>query len=118
MIAPTPIRLDPITFDDRWRDCWVRVDLALPPERQPVIVLRRSKASPLFGYLRYAAGDLLSPFFVTPHANCDPDDFERDITAWLSPDKCGLPGIYVEREPWGWGLTGVGWRLLEANPQQ
>ena len=43
----------------------------LPRERKPVLVWCEGSAIPWVGYVRYAAGDPESPYFVVPHGNLD-----------------------------------------------
>lgn len=83
---------------------WVPVTEALPPERAGVLVARNDLDAPEFAWLRYAAGDKYSPFFVcSAFAGLEsrgmnlPDNLVA-VTHWFSPTLDGLPivtaGLY------------------------
>lgn len=61
----------------------------IPAERRVVLVWPREKALPFCGYIRYAAGDKNSPYFVAYHGN---SNMGADVVAWcdclpdLGPD--------------------------------
>ncbi len=59
---------------------------ALPAERKTVIVWLRNEYLPFCGYVRYAAGDQDSPYFVVYHGN---PLIATDVAAWCDclPDE-------------------------------
>lgn len=80
---------------------WVPFDghHKLPKERKPVLVkvdsLEHDAGGVALGYLRYAAGDKSSPYFVcvgimfkwrpTHWADCLPEDFFESVPGWNWP---------------------------------
>lgn len=58
----------------------------IPAERKVVLVWLREKHLPFCGYIRYAAGDKDSPYFVVYHGN---SDIGSDVVAWCDclPDQ-------------------------------
>jgi hypothetical protein len=90
---------------------WVPVKEALPPERMGVLVTENDMDGPSFAWLKYAAGDPYSPFFVcSDGASREPRGNAPQIcyTHWFSPTLEGLPvvtqGIHSDV-----GITSVGW---------
>lgn len=51
----------------------------LPAERKTVLVWLDGHALPFCGYVRYAAGELDSPYFVVYHGN---DKIGANVVAW------------------------------------
>jgi hypothetical protein len=51
----------------------------IPPERKIVLCWVMQSALPFCGYIRYAGGDRMSPYFVVYHGNTD---VGADVTAW------------------------------------
>lgn len=56
-----------------------KADEHIPAERKVVLVWLRDKHLPYCGYVRYAAGDKESPYFVVYHGN---DKIGADVVAW------------------------------------
>jgi hypothetical protein len=52
---------------------------SIPAERRVVLVWLRGHALPFCGYIRYAAGDRSSPYFVVYHGN---SEIGSDVVAW------------------------------------
>lgn len=52
----------------------------IPSERRIVLVWLATKYLPYCGYIRFAAGDKDSPFFVVYHGN---SDIGADVIAWM-----------------------------------
>lgn len=52
---------------------------ALPPERKVVLIWLAGSALPFCGYIRYAAGDKHSPYFVVYHGN---PNIGSEVIAW------------------------------------
>lgn len=112
-----PIRLRKLSA--RWCGKWIPVTKALPPERVNVIVIVRGDDTPAFAWLRYAAGDKDSPYFVCPQlaamesrgchlSRPDRVAHRKDITYWYSPSPAGLPWHPQDYETKEWGLGGNG----------
>ena len=59
----------------------------IPPERKVVAVWLRDKYLPFCGYIRFAAGDKESPYFVVYHGN---PEIGADVIAWAD---CDIPVI-------------------------
>jgi len=85
---------------------WVPVQEALPPEGIGVLVARNDLDGPMFAYLKYAAGDKWSPWFVCAgyaglkDRGMVPSDGLVATTHWFSPTLEGLPvvtrGLHAE----------------------
>ncbi len=58
----------------------------IPAERKAVLVWLRQSHLPFCGYIRYAAGDKDSPYFVVYHGN---SEIGSDVVAWCDclPDQ-------------------------------
>jgi hypothetical protein len=50
-----------------------------PPEKKTVLVWLKGSALPFCGYMKYAAGDKESPYFVVYHGN---PEIGADVKAW------------------------------------
>jgi hypothetical protein len=86
---------------------WVPVSEALPPENIGVLVARNNLDAPAFAWLKYAAGDIRSPFFICPaSAGLEKRGLGNELivyTHWFSPCKEGLP-IFTHSLHSEWGL--------------
>lgn len=85
---------------------WVPVHEVLPPERFPVLVnLCAEPDMPAFAWLKYAAGELDSPFFVCPQkAALEPRGIVKVEEREVESCALGYP-ITMKKEPLG--STGV-----------
>jgi hypothetical protein len=66
---------------------WVSVrDASWPPEYKVVLVWLSDKHLPFCGYMKFAAGDKASPYWVIYHGN---SEIGHDVIAWCDclPDK-------------------------------
>lgn len=90
-------RLTKLTREQGFIGRWVPVKEALPPERLGVLLARNDLDSPAFGYLKYAAGEPDSPYFVCPayaglaSRNATEPGDAIATTHWYSPTEDGLP---------------------------
>lgn len=111
----------------RWYNKWVPVTKALPPERANVIVIVRGDDTPAFAWLRYAAGDKNSPYFVCPQLAAMKERgchlgrpaniaHRRDVTYWYAPTG-GLPWQPKDYETREWGLGGNGFEHWKVDHQ-
>lgn len=59
---------------------------SIPAERRTVLVWLRGHALPFCAYIRYAAGDKNSPYFIVYHGN---SEIGSDVVAWCDclPDN-------------------------------
>lgn len=91
--------------------CPIQPGEELPPERKVVLVFvepseRGPNCLPFCGYVRYAAGDDDSPFFVVYHGN---NMISANARAWCdclphnAPDLDWIGTIYADGQPNGRG---------------
>lgn len=90
----------------------------IPAERKTVLVWLREIHLPFCGYIRYAAGDSLCPYFVVYHGN---RELGSNVVAWCDclPDKgpegAETANTYTEQQATG---RGFGERLKgKAKPK-
>lgn len=79
---------------------------SIPAERRTVLVWLRGHALPFCGYIRYAAGDKNSPYFVVYHGN---SEIGSDVIAWCDclPDNgpdTDLAKMYTKEQAKGRGF--------------
>lgn len=108
---------------------WVSVQEALPPRATPVLVSVRGDNCPAFAWLKFAAGDRESPYFVCPQraamkprgAHVGQPEWQQgrtDVTFWFAPTIEGLPWNPNGYDTAEWGLCGCGWETREERLNQ
>lgn len=105
---------------------WVLVAVALPPARAEIIVCVRGDNCPAYGWMKYAAGDPESPYFVVPqmaaigprgcrHGKPNYAADKQDVTHWFLPES-PLPSTQPEGyEKTPWGLKYGGWEFCDGQ---